>query len=205
MLWCGIYGFLKDWQTLIGALIALAAAIWTIRVIRGQAIEDSRRHESQLHRKEIAARAQMPDALSELIAYVRNVAKYLTKQIEVVPEEPTSAIAALKQVIEYIQDKEGQRIFELLSWYQVQRARMSAEDVEPARGEQFYDAVLLCAYTNSLFDYARNEESTAPIEAPSREEMKTALTNTFGLIYTSQNNQMSVCLNKIIARHHAGT
>ena len=203
--WCEIYGFLKDWQTLIGALIALIAAILTIRVMRRQASDENTRHENQLKRKEMAARAQMPDALSEMIAYIRASGEYLTGQSAEPPEQPLSAITTLKQVIEHIDDKAAQRTFELVSWYQVQRVRMMAEappQAEPERGERLYDAVLLQAYANSLFDYARNEATTAPTEKPSFEDMITAYKNTFTLIYTVQNEQQFEGMLAAIERRH---
>lgn len=205
MSWCEVYGFLKDWQTLLGALIALAAAILTIRVMHRQATGEERRHKKQLRRKEMAARAQMPDALSELSAYVLATGECLTGQSQEVPTAPTLGITTLKEVIEHIDDKAAQRTFELVSWYQVQRVRMIAEPPpqnEPNRGDRFYDAVLLQAYVNSLFEYARNEEPSAPTANPSWEEMDTARKNTFTLRYTVQNEQMFEGLQQIIARRH---
>lgn len=200
-----VYEFLKEWQTLLGALIALAAAFWTISVMRRHSAAEDVRHKNLMQRREMAARARMPDALSELCAYARSVGQYLTGQTEEVPNEPTSAITTLKYVIEHIDDRAAQRTFELVSWYQVQRARMVGETPpqnEPRRSQRFYDVVLLQAHSNSLFQYARNEEPTAPIEKPSREEMTTAHTNTFTLIYTVQNEQMFEGLNEIIERRH---
>lgn len=212
--WCEVYNFLKDWQTLLGSLIALAAAYFTIRAMRSQATGEERRHEKHLHRKEMAARARMPDALSKLSAYVRSSGEYLTGQSEELPTTPISDIATLKEVIEHIDDKAAQRTFELVSWYQVQRVRMIAEPpppTEPNRGDRFYDAVLLQAYVNSLFEYARNEEPSArneepsaPTEKPSLEEMDNARKNTFGLQFTAQNEEKFEGLKQIIVRRHEG-
>jgi hypothetical protein len=208
MNWCEIYEFLKEWQTLLGALIALAAAIWTIIVMRSHAVRDDVRHKNLMHRREMAARAQMPDALSEVSAYSKSVGRYLTNQTEEVPSEPTAAITTLKHVIEHIDDKAAQRVFDLVSWYQVQRARTVGRtpiQIEPQRSEGFYDIVLLQAYTNSLFEYARNQEPTAPVEDPTKEEMIEASKNTFGLVNFAQQSEMFEVLNATIDRRHDST
>lgn len=202
--WCAVYRFLKEWQTLVGALLALVAALGTIYIMRRQAADEDHRHRKQMHGKEMAARAQMPDALSEVCAYVREAGRYLTGQTSEQPSPPSSAITTLKQVIEHIDDNAAQRTFELLSWYQVQRTRMLADTPsrrdEPTRGDRLYDIILLQAYANSLFDYARNEEPTASTDRPTRDEMVTAFRNTFE--YTVRNEQLFERLQALIASRH---
>lgn len=118
--------FLKEWQTLIGALIALAAALWTIRIMRNQTNAAEKRHQQQLARKAMAARAQMPDALSEICTYTGSVSGYvLVGNKQDLPVPPIAAVMTLKQVIEHIEDTAAQRTFELVSWYQIQQARVS--------------------------------------------------------------------------------
>ncbi|RBW58710.1 hypothetical protein [Ruegeria sp. A3M17] len=181
--WCELYLFLKDWQTLVGALLALFAAMVTILVMLCQAASEKKRHRNQLSRKKMAARARMPDALSGISGYVREVGRFLTGQTDERPDAPTSSIETLKQVIEHIDDDASARSFELVSWYQVQRARMQGNDNPQNDTGLLYDIVLLLAYVNSLFDYARNETQTVSNERFSRDEMMSARNNTFDLKY----------------------
>lgn len=197
--------FLKDWQTLVGALLALFAAIWTIQVIRQQAADEKKRVQNQLNRKKMAARAHMPDALSGICAYAEGVGHYLTEQIPGEPEAPTSALADLKLAVEHIDDAAAARTFELLSFYQVQRARLEGAR---SRGRVFreddlmYDIVLLQAYVNSLFEYARNEVLDVSTSRPSRSEMQTACRAVFSFVHISRNEHRYAGLNERIERRH---
>lgn len=143
-----IYNWLYGWQTLVGALIALFAALWTISVMRRQMKVETARHHDTERRKLMAARAQMPDALSELGAYVRDCGARLIDAAQALPEEPTSAIATLKEVIEFIEDSAAERTFKLVSWYQVFRARTVDGLPTPQQSEfseRMYDTALLQA------------------------------------------------------------
>lgn len=197
--------WLYHWQTLVGALLALAAAWWTIGVMRKQMKDETDRHNDALRRKQMAARAQMPDALSELGVYVRGCAARLIGTSDALPAEPTAAITALKQVIEFINDGAATRAFELVSWYQVFRARMSHDIPAPDRAEfpdRMYDVALLQAYINSLYEYARNEEKDVDASAPSQEEMENALKNAFTLIHMVQHEDLYTGVKATIARRH---
>lgn len=200
-----IYEWAFAWQTLIGALVALIAALWTISVMRDQMQAETDRHHDAQRRKRLAARAQMPDALSELGGYLRGCGAYLTNEADNLPVEPTAAISALKEVIEFIDDGAAERTFELVSWYQVFRARMSHGIPAPEKAEfadRQWDATLLQAYVNSLFDYARNEADDVDTSKPSREEMIDALKNVFRLVYMMQREEHFIQVNKIIERRH---
>lgn len=200
-----VFEWLYQWQTLVGALLALAAAWWTISVMRRQMKDETDRHREAQRRKRMAARAQMPDALSELGVYVRGCAERLTGRADSLPAEPTSAIAALKEVIEFIDDSAAERTFELVSWYQVFRARMSHDIPNPQKAEfaeRLYDAALMQAYINSLYEYARNEEDAVDTAKPSLEEMTDGLKNAFDLIHMMQQEQLYGGVKATIARRH---
>lgn len=202
---CAIHDWVFAWQTLVGAVIALIAALWTIGVMRKQMKDETTRHNDAQRRKRLAARALMPDALSELGAYVRGCAARLMGSAEALPEEPTHAISSLKGVIEFIDDDAAQRTFDLVSWYQVFRARMSHEIPTPGNAafpDRQWDAALLQAYINSLFEYARNEDDEVDTSKPSREEMVEALKNAFTLVHMVQHEDHYVEVKKIIERRH---
>jgi hypothetical protein len=200
-----VCGWFYHWQTLVGALLALAAAWWTIRIMRKQMQAEEERHRHSLLRKKMAARAQMPDALSGLSAYVRGCGDRIKGATDTLPDEPVAAVSALKQVIEFIDDDAAARTFQLVSWYQVFRAR-DMHDVpnaaHPNFPERLYDAALLQAYINSLYDYARNEADEVDTAEPSRDDMIDGLKNAFDLVYMAGHRELFVGVYPIIERRH---
>ncbi|MCG7518451.1 hypothetical protein [Ruegeria sp. Ofav3-42] len=201
--WCEIYLLAKDWQTLIGALTALVAALLTIAVMLWQASSERKRHRNQLKRKNLAARARMPDALAEVTEYAQRVGKFLTGQIDDRPEGPQSeSIQTLKQVIEHIDDDAAARTFELVSWYQVQRVRFQDNESPLNDTGSLYEVVRLQAYVNSLFDYARDQSQTVSNDKPSQDEMMTAKHNVFDLQYVMANEAQFNELDQRIQRQH---
>ncbi len=197
-----------EWQTLIAGLIALVAAMWTIRTMRRQALDEDGRHKDLMRRKKMAARARMPDALSEVSRYVKEMGCHLLLAgsegaIGKKPSPPIAGINSLQQVIEHIDNEAAERTFELVSWYQVQRTR-TADGIDPLLAVQpIYDLVLLQAYVNSLFDYARNEDSAEPITMLSIPEMFNAIQTAFLLPRQHQNPEIFNKLKEKIDRDHS--
>ncbi len=197
------YKFLMDWQTLIGSIGAVIAAIWTIREMQKQSRGDETRHEDERSRKRMAARAQMPDALSEMSGYVRASCRYLILG-ETIPQPPVAALNTLKSVIEYIDTREATKTFELVSWYQVQHARLVGSKKPKAleTAEMLYDATLLQCQVNRLFDYARNEEEKKRPEKPTRDEMTGSLKNAVTLeVWAMRNGEFKEVIEMIKRRH----
>ena len=168
--WLWLYSFLKDWQTLIGAMIALVAARWTINQMRSQEAEEKQRHKEALRRKLLSERAKMPDALSAVTAYCRQCATFLVSRGASIPlpNAPEQAIFALQQAIEHIDAEQAEQTYHLTSYFQVQRARLEHYNMKTYEDKPLYRAVRaaelvrLTALTNRLFDYARNRKlSTA--------------------------------------------
>ncbi|WP_261318072.1 hypothetical protein [Rhizobium leguminosarum] len=122
-----VYDFILAWQTLIGSLLALGAALWTVWAMHDQARSDDTRHQNDRARKKMAARARTPDALSEMSAYVRSAGKSLVID-EKRPLPPVAALTTLKDTIEHIDTKQAEQTFELVSWYQVQHSRLMGSD-----------------------------------------------------------------------------
>lgn len=199
-----ILSFISEWQTLISALIALIAALWTIKLMSKQSRGEEIRHVAGLERKKLAARAQMPDALSGMAKYVQSCCLSLLEGAEK-PEPPLLEMSTLKSVIEHIDDAEAAKTFTLVSWYQVQHARIQADRKlkEIERNDMLYDAVLLLAHVNALFDYARNEGRSPESAEPSREEMMTAFKNALSLNATiAKRDQLHGVIELINRRHH---
>lgn len=182
-----ILSLLSEWQTLLGALIALGAALWTIRIMSKQSRGEEMRHAASLERKKLAARAQMPDALSGMAQYVRSCCLSLLEGAEK-PQSPLVEISTLKGVIEHIDDS---------------RIQDDRKLKEVERNDRIYDAVLLFAHVNALFDYARNEGRVAQSGKPSRAEMMTAFKNALSLEATIGKRDQLQGVIELINRRHA--
>ncbi|MDX0439142.1 hypothetical protein [Sinorhizobium medicae] len=199
-----VYSFLNTWQTLIGSILAVIAAIVTVWEMRRQSRGDETRHQNELARKKMSARARMPDALSEMSAYVRNAAKSLVLG-ENRPLPPVAAMTTLKDVIEHIDTKQAERTFELVSWYQVQHSRLIGSDKPKKieRDEMLYDLALLQTQINRLFDYARNEPEQKRPEKPSSDEMAGSLKNAVTVqVWAMENDDFKGVIEIINRRHN---
>lgn len=198
-------GWLYHWQTLVGAILALLAAWRTIVVMRRQMKAEDDRHKEADKRKRMVARARMPDALSDLLAYVRGCAAYSVRTSTILPEEPVAAVAVLKEVIEHIDDDAAARTFELVSWYQVYRVRMTPDIPHPQTpqfAERMYDTALLHAYANSLYGYARNETNEVDTSEPTVEELVSNLKQAVTPVHYVQHEQVYQSVLTIIERRH---
>lgn len=180
---------LDHWQTLITGGLAVLAALGTILVMKWQTSIQKDQFESVQRRKAWSAQAKLPDALSAINEYSRAVMAALTSGDASGVVYPTEAVRELKDSIEYIEERAAKRVFELVSRLQVQRARF-LEYAERHRGRPFdlegqqyvYDAVLLTAFTDSLYEFARGEGEYGPTGKPSRKDMMSSLRTTVGLI-----------------------
>lgn len=147
----------------------------TIVVMREQARQERRRHSAEMARKQRAARARMPDALSALSNYQHEVAGFLVGGNESM-SPPDLAIQTLKAVIEFIHDDASARTFELVSFYQVHQSRLSNKQpaFEHERARRLFDLAWLSALTNSLYDYARGRSDKIETEKITVEEARSA-------------------------------
>lgn len=202
-----VYDFILAWQTLIGSLLALGAALWTVWAMHYQSKSDDTRHQNDLTRKKMAARARMPDALSELSAYVRSAGKSLVAG-ENRPHPPVAALTTLKDVIEHIDTNQAEQTFELVSWYQVQHSRLMGSDKpkQVERDEMLYDLALLQTQINRLFDYARNEPEQKRPEKPTRQEMAGSLKSAVTLqVWAMRHDDFKGVIEIIDRRHRSET
>ncbi len=167
---------IQPWQGLIGAGLALVAAIWTIQTMRSESVASDRRHEEHLKRKRLAARSQMPDALRGMTQYVHDVAAFLVGQADSLPGAPQEHLAILKRAIEYIDDKQAAQTFSLVSWYQVHRARIEGGEIDAdyIQTDRIYETIVLYAYTNRLYEYARNKTYLSEESQITPEELASA-------------------------------
>ncbi|MEM6382866.1 MAG: hypothetical protein AAF739_09345 [Pseudomonadota bacterium] len=180
--WSDFWKNVHEWQTLIAAMIALAAALSTIRVMNGQRADERERHKSLLLRKKLAARAQMPDALSAICRYATDSVDYLLHDQVDLPDSPQDEMTTLKLALEYIDNSEAEITYQIISHYQIQNSRLESFDRELNEyliNQYCYDAILLYALATSLFDYARNKNQDGGAALLTREELDRAANNVF--------------------------
>lgn len=200
----GLVELARDWQTLISATLALVAAWWTVRTIKQQITADRERHKDALKRKEFAARAQLPDALSILCRFTENCMRHHDGRIQQQPAPATEAIAELKAAIEFVDAQPAQKIFELVSFYQVHNARLFSDwrrRERPENAERLYDTALLRHYVDRLYKYARNEAQTVN-DQPTEENLISALRVAVGLEHYMSNDERYEGVRDIIHRRH---
>lgn len=194
---------LKEWQTLVSAGLALLAAGATIYYMRKQMRQEAERHCRATERRRMAIRAQLPNALSSMHQYVHQMTNWLfifsNEQ-----EPPLAALATLQGAIEFVDDNAANRLFELVSWYQVWSSRIGSFDhkANNTMDQEMYDCALMMAYVNSLFEYARNEEDEVSDTAPTRSDMESGLKQAIGLVgYVKQKEKLGGVF-EIIDRNH---
>jgi len=188
--------FIKNWQTLLGSLVAIAAAFIGARAISGQIQQTDRLEAERLHRRFLAARAVLPLALSSLSQYARDCATELYRATGLLrgrslsqaapltfPPPPIAAIETLTEVIEATgSEAVAEPIADLLSNIQVLNARLTGLVTRSAhragiRDElenYLVDAADIEARVSSMFDFARRERDVIP-RHPDLKEAETAL------------------------------
>lgn len=153
------FGWVYDWQTLIGALFATGAAIITVIVMHQQNLEARQREAEASQRKALAARARMPNALRDLIDFCEQCASKIVNEDSKLPDEPIAALEDLKLAIEFIDLDKAEQLFDLLSHYQVVTSRFD-DYIRSWSATGLYDVAKLHYYTSRLFSYARGRESS---------------------------------------------
>lgn len=197
---------LHNWQTLFGSVLALIAAAWTVCTMRKQISAESSRHAEALARKSFSARARMPVALMDMHRYVQECGRWIGDQKRSKPDTPTGAIIELREVIEHIDTHPSERVFDVVSWYQVFIARVDDSDLSNPDSitvaDRIYDATLLLAYVTSLFGYARNEEPAVKYLHPSLEGMMLCYSQIFTLQESGLYPRVASQVEELIKKNH---
>jgi len=182
-----ILDLIEPWQTSIGAAVALCAAglaFWnTTRTLR-----NSERLEIQRRRqKQIALRAVLPLALSEIAGYATSIGKTLFElhrscvdrvlvHASAVPvtfdAAPRDVISIIADFIEYSDQLDVQLFVHLIRRIQVQQARLGSLSRNIARSHgstsaydiehHIVDCAAVYAGAVAAFDYARQEMEILP-------------------------------------------
>ena len=179
-----ILNILKEWQTLAAGLLAVIAAIGTMRVVWKQHKLQKCQFEERLRRRQLACRAALPADLSTIIRYLEDcscaVTTALRQKLEPqekrtvieIPKLEDRVIKNLQDLIEHIVDeRNAEALVEILRIYQIQYSWLSwmlagfnhpnrnrivtIEDVVPR-------IVKLFLHVESALPFSRNEVETIP-------------------------------------------
>lgn len=168
--WVWVYHF----QTLIGGLLALLAALATILFLNWQ-------KQTEIEAKHRMLRAGLPIALSQIgryanacihyigqIAYFSDAEGQLGQDVEE-PSFPSNAFKDVQKIIETIDEDEYFEFLNLMNFSQIQNSRFGNSAFESVGGNHeswkpgeskmyalMEDALLLSAAIDRIFPYARN-------------------------------------------------
>lgn len=210
-----VIAFAFEWQTLIVGGAAVIAAVITVTKMktqiehqRSQYEGDKNRHDEIQRRKERAARAELPDALSAICKYTTGCLNYLLGEddIEEKPNVPTDAINVVKICIEYVAPEPAQKLNELIVHYQITNSRLSNHHrTEKPREnvDRMYDVVCLRALTDRMFEYARNREESESVVKFSHSDMISALRSCAGISEYFDDEDRYSSVTKIIDQKHS--
>lgn len=205
--------FAYRWQTLIAAMLALGAAIWTIGVIKQQVKQQQKALDLQHDelndlrlRKEVRAQAGLPDALVEIMDYSRDcLAELRSDEETVLPARPQAAMSVLKEAIEFAAKDQLPLFRDIINFFQVQNSRMSDY---PARDDEQYslqvqiDCVYLFSMAGNLLDYGRGGDAALPNTKFSNDDMRSGLRQMVGLRqFVGNQAQYNDLLGHIDLRH----
>lgn len=175
----------KDWQTILAGFLAVLAAKLTVDAIGDQIAQTDRHEEDRRQRKNRAARAELPAALSLLTGYANNcldLIKFIpfdgdervllpAETSFAIPSIPQEALATLRRCIETSDDTVYDAMATLLEKIQVQQSRLKniAHDVIAPSNRivtrsqlagAAVDANEIFARINLMWDYARRDSET---------------------------------------------
>ncbi|MDO8980308.1 MAG: hypothetical protein Q7V17_13850 [Afipia sp.] len=132
----GVYEFLKDWQTLIGALVALTAALLAIRPVWAQ-LEELRRQSSQRHYEQMTGRSILLHKEREALYALTSAVDIMLQAIAALPSYnpigglTAQAVASIAGPDNYVRDTVSrfkQELGPIWGTPNVQRARATMLD-----------------------------------------------------------------------------
>lgn len=172
-----------DWQTLIGGVLALMAALWAGSKVQYQIRQVDTLHRNELLRRRNSARVMLPFALSSILAFCQKAGTNLAVAIEVLQEPictgddgfdnvivapslnqiefPSSAIDALARFVECLDDNEQEKhVAELVAQLQIFHAKYEEQSDNTIPHLDSLYMLLVSAGTvkflvETVFNYAR--------------------------------------------------
>lgn len=187
-----------SYQSVLGGLLALIGAIFTVFVINGQTRESRRQHDFERKRKSDAARAALQLTLSWLCDYAREWTDVLegikdevqndqTPSISKLPQIPTTIISNLKECIDFADEQSQAALKDLVKNLQVSKANLidNLREISSKRGTIDYrnsilwsgytHAVYIQCYANRLFSYSRFLNETPKVGVLDQTEKEAGL------------------------------
>lgn len=190
---------LKDWQSLVGGVLAIVAAGVGGLFIVAQTKELRRQENDRRLRRHKAARAVMPLALSATCEYTKNCATVLRQILSSAgsggiptspdypsfPDLPRGVVKEFAEIIESSSNEGATALSDLLKDLQIFSSRLrslsadlsSASSIITAHNieNNIADAAELYAKAETLFEYARGKTESVPISGPDAGRVFTAL------------------------------
>lgn len=178
--------FLRDWQTLVGSVIACLAAFVTVVYIRRQIIESKNQFELSSNLERNSERIMMPNYLIDISKYISlcmNVLaarfygkpELVTFDIEFLPYESLRKISMIGAMYANLRPDVFESIKDIIYRMQYMTARMGDHSVMSRSYicENYCQFIYCKAIINSMFDFARfrsesinkdayNEDSQGP-------------------------------------------
>ncbi|WP_417782875.1 hypothetical protein [Terasakiella pusilla] len=165
---------LKEYQTLIAGLLALAGALITVWKINHQISEQRRQYNETQQRRLRASRALLIHALEVISDYAENCLTYTLKEYNfrhnprrsmfTPPTDKNTPIlgnqvySILKDSIECVNSKNAEKLINLLVDIQILNSRINDKELIKSKKmsiEFIIDAMKLNVQTSNCFDFAR--------------------------------------------------
>jgi hypothetical protein len=186
-------GWVKDWQTLVAATVALIAAVVAFHNT-SRSLRDAERLEAhRRHRKRNAVRAVLPLALAQVTEYAERSARALVELAKrcspgptlpqgLAPESiiqalPAETLATLAEFIEYSDVVNCRIVEQTVAWIQIHDARVGdiferncdpSDEPDVVRKEEIeariIDAASIYAGAAAVFEYARQQQEQLPVD-----------------------------------------
>jgi hypothetical protein len=174
-----------EWQTLVGGLFAVGAALVSVYWLNKQISQTEKLHQAELRRRHNAARAVVPVALAAISEFCSSVADQIARAIEFRREDdfdaavdalissrvsqknfqnvdlPSPIVTIMKDFVETLSDDANVRhVAELLSSVQILQARFKEFDLQQSAGVNglyglLLDTAKVKLLTDSIYNYGR--------------------------------------------------
>lgn len=206
--------FSYEWQTIIAALVALAAARWTVVLIRRQIKLQEDQHQREDERYEdrqksisLASRAELPDALSHLTEYVGRCADFVLGDDgeQDLPSPPVDSIGSMQRAIGNVDPESAKMLYDLVVFYQIYNSRLASFASNRRQTRQkgiLYDTGYLQFLIDRLYEYARNEVEEISDREATADLVRSGLRIAVGLKrFAREQDRLSEAFEEIKRRH----
>ncbi len=190
---------LYDWQTLITGAIAIVGAFLLWKQIKDQRMQ----YDLRQKRDNLAARIQLPHALSQLNAYWQaSFDAWREKTPENRPKQPP--FAAIQTVMNAAVTSDAlsfKSMQELVVYSQAFEARLDQKPSE--RAINFFETMIvdiarLTYLTNRLYAFGRMEQDAVPYMQPTRKDLEREIYRDMGMYRLMPDDPLNVCVKEAL-------